>query len=200
MPSSSGQRLRREQGMRCRTSFPLCALVRVFCVRPYSTAALRHGVCETCATFWSTKRHPRPLNGSFFPLRGLTRRAFLLQKGGGGAQKKREIFSPYFTAAAICGAHIGSMTALLRARDLLLVPALPALATPSICWLRSAAASDTLAQHPCSSTAVRATAGSSARASDGSQTLRAACAQPAAQSPGDARTCVSSCGLCWARS
>eukprot|EP00964_Phaeocystis_antarctica_P093220 scaffold60091_cov41-Phaeocystis_antarctica.AAC.1 len=45
MPSSSGQRLRREQGMRCRTSFPLCALVRVFCVRPYSTA-----VCGTgCA-------------------------------------------------------------------------------------------------------------------------------------------------------
>ena len=93
MPSSSGQRLRREQGMRCRTSFPLCALVRVFCVRPYSTAALRHGVCETCATFWSTKRHPRPLNGSFFPLRGLTRRAFLLQKGGGGAQKKGDFFA-----------------------------------------------------------------------------------------------------------
>jgi hypothetical protein len=53
-----------------------------------------------------------------------------------------------------------------RALDPLLVPALPALATPSICWLRSAAASDTLAQHPCSSTAVRATAGSSARASE----------------------------------
>ena len=52
-----------------------------------------------------------------------------------------------------------------RALDPLLVPALPALATPSICWLRSASASDTLAQHPCSSTAVRATAGSSARAS-----------------------------------
>ena len=51
-----------------------------------------------------------------------------------------------------------------RARDPLLVPALPALATQSICWLRSAAASDVLAQHPCSSTAVRATAGSSARA------------------------------------
>jgi hypothetical protein len=44
-----------------------------------------------------------------------------------------------------------------RARDPLLVPALPALATPSICWLRSAAASDALAQHPCSSTAVRTT-------------------------------------------
>jgi hypothetical protein len=43
-----------------------------------------------------------------------------------------------------------------RALDPLLVPALPALATPSICWLRSAAASDTLAQHPCSSTPVRA--------------------------------------------
>jgi len=53
-----------------------------------------------------------------------------------------------------------------RALDPLLVPALPALATPSICWLRGAAASDTLAQHPCSSTAVRATAGSSARASE----------------------------------
>ena len=45
MLSSSGQRLRREEGLRCRTSFPLCALVRVFCVRPYSTA-----VCGTgCA-------------------------------------------------------------------------------------------------------------------------------------------------------
>ena len=53
-----------------------------------------------------------------------------------------------------------------RALDPLLVPALPALATPSICWLRGAAASDTLAQHPCSSTAVCATAGSSARASE----------------------------------
>ena len=53
-----------------------------------------------------------------------------------------------------------------RARDPLLVPALPALATPSICWLRSAAASDTLAQHRCNSTALRATAGSSARASE----------------------------------
>ena len=32
MPSSPGQRLRREQGLRCMTSFPLCALVRVFFV------------------------------------------------------------------------------------------------------------------------------------------------------------------------
>ena len=44
-----------------------------------------------------------------------------------------------------------------RARDPLSVPALPALVTQSTCWLRSAAASDVLAQHPCSSTAVRAT-------------------------------------------
>ena len=51
-----------------------------------------------------------------------------------------------------------------RARDLLLVPALPALVTPSICWLRSAAASDVLAQHPCSSTAVRARRRESPRA------------------------------------
>lgn len=108
MPSSPGQRLRREQGLRCMTSFPLCALVRVFCVRPYSTAVCGTG-CERSATFWSTKRHPRLLNGSFFPLRGLTRRAFLLQKGG-GAQKKAGFFR-VFTAAAICGAHIGSMTA-----------------------------------------------------------------------------------------
>ena len=109
MPSSPGQRLRREQGLRCMTSFPLCALVRVFCVRPVQYCGLRHGVCERSATFWSTKRHPRLLNGSFFPLRGLTRRAFLLQKGG-GAQKKAGFFR-VFTAAAICGAHIGSMTA-----------------------------------------------------------------------------------------
>jgi len=61
-----------------------------------------------------------------------------------------------------------------RALDPLLVPALPALATPSICWLRSAAASDTLAQHPCSSTAVRATAGCSAIEPQSSQILRAA--------------------------
>ena len=33
-----------------------------------------------------------------------------------------------------------------------------------------------------------------------SQILRHACAQPAAQSPGDARTCVSSYGISWARS
>ena len=70
--------------------FPLCALVRVFCVRPYSTAVCGTG-CERSATFRSTKRHPRLLNGSFFPLRGLTRRAFLLQKGG-GAQKKANFF------------------------------------------------------------------------------------------------------------
>ena len=111
MPSSPGQRLRREQGLRCMTSFPLCALVRVFCVRPYSTAVCGTG-CERSATFRSTKRHPRLLNGSFFPLRGLTRRAFLLQKGG-GAQKKAGFFR-VFTAAAICGAHIGSMTDRMR--------------------------------------------------------------------------------------
>ena len=35
-----------------------------------------------------------------------------------------------------------------RALDPLLVPALLALATPPICWLKSAAASDVLAQHP----------------------------------------------------
>eukprot|EP00964_Phaeocystis_antarctica_P050909 scaffold29661_cov35-Phaeocystis_antarctica.AAC.1 len=33
-----------------------------------------------------------------------------------------------------------------------------------------------------------------------SQTLRAACAKPSAQSLGDARTCVSSYGISWARS
>ena len=32
MPSSPGQRLRREQGLRCMTSLLLCALVRVFFV------------------------------------------------------------------------------------------------------------------------------------------------------------------------
>ena len=54
-----------------------------------------------------------------------------------------------------------------RTRDLLSVPGLPALVvTQSTCWLRSASASDTLAQHPCSSTAVCATADSSARASE----------------------------------
>ena len=87
----------------------LCSCACLFCVRPYSTAVCGTG-CERSATFRSTKRHPRLLNGSFFPLRGLTRRAFLLQKGG-GAQKKAGFFR-VFTAAAICGAHIGSMTAL----------------------------------------------------------------------------------------
>ena len=53
-----------------------------------------------------------------------------------------------------------------RALDPLLVPALLAPVTPSICWLRSAAARDTLAQHRCNSTALRATAGCSARASE----------------------------------
>ena len=77
-----------------------------------------------------------------------------------------------------------------RARDPLSVPGLPALVTQSTCWLRSASASDTqLAQHPCSSTAVRATAGCSAAEPQtvrlSSQIVRAACAQPAAQSPGD---------------
>lgn len=85
----------------------LCSCACLFCVRPYSTAVCGTG-CERSATFRSTKRHPRLLNGSFFPLRGLTRRAFLLQKGG-GAQKKAGFFR-VFTAAAICGAHIGSMT------------------------------------------------------------------------------------------
>ena len=64
---------------------------------------LRHGVCETCATFWSTKRHPRLLNGSFFPLRGLTGRVFLLQKGG-GAQKKADFF--YFSLLQLFAVHI----------------------------------------------------------------------------------------------
>ena len=45
--------------------------------------------------------------------RGLTRRAFLLQKGG-GAQKKAD----FFTAAAICGAHIGSMTVTLTHKSI----------------------------------------------------------------------------------
>jgi hypothetical protein len=112
---------------------------------------------------------------------------------------------PCFTAAAICGAHIGSMTALLRARDLLLVPALPTLATPSICWLRSAAASDTLAQHRSMqlhgcARHCRQLCHSQSLRGQSSQILRAACAQPAAQSPGDGRTCVSSYGASWARS
>ena len=47
MPSSPGQRLRREQGLRCMTSFPLCALVRVFfvCDRTVLRSAAR-GVRE----------------------------------------------------------------------------------------------------------------------------------------------------------
>ena len=53
-----------------------------------------------------------------------------------------------------------------RAFDLLLVPALLALATLSICCWTSAAARDTLAQHRCNSTALRLTAGCSARASE----------------------------------
>ena len=53
-----------------------------------------------------------------------------------------------------------------RALDLLLVPALLALATRSICCWTSAAARDTLAQHRCNSTALRTTAGCSARASE----------------------------------
>ena len=87
-----------------------------------------------------------------------------------------------------------------RALDPLLVPALPALATPSIRWLRGAAASDTLAQHPCSSTAVRATAGGAGSSARASVRALKPCvplaprAQLAAQSPGDARTCVSSYG------
>ena len=50
--------------------------------------------------------------------------------------------------------------------DPLLVPALLALATRSICCWTSAAARDTLAQHRCNSTALRLTAGCSARASE----------------------------------
>ena len=45
--------------------------------------------------------------------------------------------------------------------DPLSVPALLALATLSICCWTSAAARDTLAQHPCISTALRASAGCS---------------------------------------
>ena len=79
--------------------------------------------------------------------------------------RRRAVAGPPNVRFSTTGANMVSRTK-ERARDPLLVPALPALATPSICWLRSAAASDTLAQHPCSSTAVRATAGSSARASE----------------------------------
>ena len=92
-----------------------------------------------------------------------------------------------------------------RALDLLSVPGLPALVTPSICWLRSAAASDTLAQHPCSSTAVRASPLPAALPEpQSSQTLRAACAQPAAQSGrrvmAEHKAYVSSYGVSWASS
>jgi hypothetical protein len=78
-----------------------------------------------------------------------------------------------------------------RALDPLLVPALPALAcghAVNICWLRSASASDTLAH------SIRAAPRlcQSLRALKSCSILRAACAQPAAQSPGDGRTCVSS--------
>ena len=55
---------------------------------------------------------------------------------------------------------------------------------------RSAAARDTLAQHRCSSTALRATAGCSASASELSNLAPRLHAQPAAQSPGDARNDV----------
>ena len=45
------------------------------------------GVCETCATFWSTKWQHRPRNGSTFALRGLTRKDFSLQRRGERAKK-----------------------------------------------------------------------------------------------------------------
>ena len=97
-----------------------------------------------------------------------------------------------------------------RALDPLSVPALPTLVTPSICSLRSASASDTLAQHPCSSTAVRATAGSSGGSATALEPERAlkSCVPlapsqpPAAQSPGvmAEHVVASSYGASWARS
>ena len=61
------------------------------------------------------------------------------------------------------------------------------------------------ARHPgaayrCNSTALRTTAGCSARASELSNLAPRLRPQPAAQSPGDARTCMSSCGTSLARS
>ena len=53
------------------------------------------GVCETCATFCSTKWQYRPPNCSSFPLRGLTRKGFFIAKGG-GAPKKRDGFFLHF--------------------------------------------------------------------------------------------------------
>ena len=76
-----------------------------------------------------------------------------------------------------------------RARDLLSVPGLPALVTQSTCWLRSAAASDNLAQHihaaPRLCASLRLLC-QSPRALTSS--VHAACTKPAAQSPGDAQT------------
>ena len=68
--------------MRCRTSFPLCALVRVFCVRPYSTAVCGTGCARHAQHFGLQNGILDPLNGSFFSLRGLTRRAFYCKREG----------------------------------------------------------------------------------------------------------------------
>ena len=72
----------------------MCATVQYCC--------LRHGVCETCATFWSTKRHPRPPKWFIFFAARPHKEGLLLQKGGApilSLQAKRLEFFDFFTAA-----------------------------------------------------------------------------------------------------
>ena len=119
------------------------------------------------------------------------------------ASSGRALADPPTVRFSTTGANRVSRTK-KRARDPLLVPALPALATPSICWLRSAAASVKRQPTPWRSihAAPRLCAPLPAALPEpqSSRILRAACAQPAAQSPGDGRTCASSYGVSWASS
>ena len=66
--------------------------------------------------------------------------------------RRRALADPRTVGFSTTGANMVSRNK-ERARDLLSVPGLPALVTDAVnmCWLRSASASDTLAQHPCSS-------------------------------------------------
>ena len=86
MISSSGQHLRREQGRRCKVSFQFCAFVLLSLFVKHAVDILViHGVW--CATFWSKKWHSKPRDGSNFPLRGLIRRVFSLQREGARRKK-----------------------------------------------------------------------------------------------------------------
>ena len=93
MISSSRQRLRREQGRRCKVSFQFCAFVLLSLFVKHAVDILViHGVW--CATFWSKKWQVKPRDGSNFPLRGLiSDKEFLFIAKGGRAPKKSTDFA-----------------------------------------------------------------------------------------------------------